>query len=204
MFHIYILQNTISNKTYIGFTSNLKSRLDQHFTIAKNPQTHKKYNRFQYIHSAINKYGKENFTHTLIESFQTSKEAFEAEQFWIQFFRSWDKSYGYNLTLGGEGRPGIKLSQEHKNKISKKLLGNTNAQGTVHTEVWKQEMKIKHQGEKNSNSKLSPHDIIAIRVFHKTHINNDQLNIFDILSKQYNLSISGLEKIIYRKTWKHV
>jgi len=193
MFFIYLLQNKINNKIYVGLTKNLRNRIYQHRSRAK---THN-----YYIYNAINKYGEENFQVIELESFVNFSDVVEAEKFWIQFFRSWDKNFGYNLTLGGEGTFGKKLSKQHKKKISKSLLGNNNAKGSIRSDNWKEDMSIKHAGEKNAKAKLTIQDVLDIRKF---YAENNSPNIFKQLSNRYHLSISGLEKIIYRKTWKHI
>lgn len=203
MFYIYILQNMINKKIYIGASNNPKKRFCKHFTIAKNTSLYKKKKQYYYIHNSINKYGKNNFAYYVIENFHTWKETVEAEQFWISFFRSWDNEYGYNLTKGGEGTYGKKLSKSHKEKISISLLGNKRAQGTKHDYNWKKEMSVKHTGERNGRARLCKQDILFIRKFHTDNIDSN-LDVFKHLSDKYGLSISGLEKIIYRKTWKHI
>lgn len=198
MQYIYVLRNQVNNKLYVGITNDLKQRWYSHLCNANHPEWKHKHH---YIHNAINKYGENNFSMLEWESFEEEQEALEAEQFWIQFFRSWDKTYGYNLTLGGEGSWGHKHSEEHKKKISKSLLGNQNAIGTVHTELWKKDMGIKHAGEKNIRAKITTQDVLDIRKFHSETESKD---VFIFLSQKYGLSISGIEKIVYRKTWKHI
>lgn len=63
---------------------------------------------------AIKLYGKENFTIELIEECP-QEQANEKERYWIKFYNSYeDKTKGYNLTPGGDGRA---LSDEQINKI---------------------------------------------------------------------------------------
>jgi group I intron endonuclease len=198
-YFIYIIQNKVNNKLYVGVTKNIQQRWYTHLSNARYPGSAK----HQYIHSAINKYGSDNFTILEIDSFENQNDALQAEQFWIQFFRSWDKNYGYNLTLGGEGSWGRKLSKEHKEKISISLLGNKRSTGVKHTLETKQKMSTSHTGTKNHKAKLTEQDVCDIRLYHLNNIESN-IDVFNYLSIQYNLSISGLEKIIYRKTWKHV
>ncbi|WP_300924631.1 hypothetical protein [uncultured Clostridium sp.] len=52
----------------------------------------------------MNKFGKENFKIECIESDINNKELLsEREKYWIEFYKSYDQSIGYNLTKGGEG-----------------------------------------------------------------------------------------------------
>jgi group I intron endonuclease len=203
MNYIYTLQNKINNKIYVGITNNMKQRWHAHLSCARHPEWTQS-GRHHYIHNAINKYGEDNFTMLELETFEDEQEALDAEQFWIQFFRSWDKIHGYNLTMGGEGTWGRKHTPEHKKKISNSLLGNQNATGTIHTDDTKKKMSISHSGIKNVKAKMTEQIVKDIRNFHSENINNQELDVFKHLSDKYGLSISGLEKIIYRKTWKHI
>lgn len=205
MKHIYAIQNQINSKLYIGITVDIQQRWYSHQSCAKHPEWK---NKHYYIHSAINKYGADSFVIIKLESFDNAQEALDAEQFWIEFFRTdinrFGKEYGYNLTAGGEGAWGRKNTPEHNKKIGNSLLGNTNALGTIHTNETLNKMSISHQGAKNHKAQITEQNVRDIRQFHKENITNQNLDIFKYLSEKYHLSISGLEKIIYKKTWKHI
>lgn len=122
MYFIYIIQNLINKKLYVGKTKNANTRWRTHINIAdggkeKYPQ------HYQYIHNSIKKYGKNNFEYQVIEELENEELLAEAEQFWIIFFRSWDREFGYNLTLGGEGAFGRQVSQNTRDKIRKNATG---------------------------------------------------------------------------------
>lgn len=203
-YFIYIIQNKVNNKLYVGITKNIQQRWYTHLSNARYPGSAK----HQYIHNAINKYGAEMFSIMEIDSFNDKHKALEAEKFWIEFLQTdinrFGKTYGYNLTAGGEGTWGRKLTSEHKSKISHSLMGNQNSLGIKHSDETKSKMSDVHKGTNNHKARLTEQDILDIRQFHLENINNQDLNIFQHLSEKYNLSISGLEKIIYRKTWKHI
>lgn len=201
MKYIYVLRNEINGKLYVGITADMRQRWYSHRSNANHPEWKRKHH---YLHNAINKYGEKNFVMFEWESFEDEKEALEAERFWIQFFRTWDKNYGYNLTFGGEGAWGYKHSEEHNKKISQSLLGNQNSTGSIRTDVWKKDMSIKHAGQRNAKVKITEQDVLDIRAFHSNNISDQSLDVFKYLGDKYNLSVSGLEKIIYRKTWKHI
>lgn len=204
MYHVYLIQNLINLKIYIGFSNNLKFRWSTHLSVAK-------YGKRNYpIYNAIRKYGKKSFSIYVIESFDNAKEALEAETFWIEYFKTnitkHGNQFGYNLTTGGEGTPGMKHSQKTKRKISKSLMGNKHNLGNKASIETRQRMSKNHIGEKNTKAKLTAQEVNAIRNYHKNNKDKSK-NIFKELIeiyKQHNLSVSGLEKIIYRKTWKHV
>jgi len=204
MYYIYLIQNLINLKIYIGFSKNPKFRWTQHISIAK-----RKTNKYP-LYNAIRKYGKKHFAMHTIESFNNIEEALEAEKFWIEYFKTnitkYGSEYGYNLTEGGEGTSGRTHSQKTKNKISKSLIGNKYNLGNKASSETRRKMSIVHIGEKNAKAKLTAQDVIAIRNYHKNNKNISK-NIFKELLEiyqKYHLSISGLEKIIYRKTWKHI
>lgn len=143
MFYVYYIQNLLNNKIYVGKTNDLKSRFNNHVTYA-NGGKEKYPQHFSFIHAAIRKNGKENFIFDYIEEFENERDAFEAENFWIEFFNSNNKYIGYNLTIGGEGSSGRIVSQETKDKIAQK------ATGRLHSEESKK--KISNAGKLRSNS----------------------------------------------------
>lgn len=68
-----------------------------------------------YFHNAINKYGEDNFIFEQIDSAYTQEELDEKERYWIKYYNSNNKNYGYNLDSGG--RSGGDKSDETKKKI---------------------------------------------------------------------------------------
>lgn len=113
-YKIYKITNTVNNKLYIGFTStSLIKRLNKHnYDATQNSYQSK-------LHRALLKYGKDKFTIRLIKSFKNKNKAFKYEQFLIKKFNTVKR--GYNITLGGEGSPGIKISEKQKKAIAKAL-----------------------------------------------------------------------------------
>lgn len=130
MQRIYKITNQINGKIYIGKTIlPIEKRLKRHFYLADR-QTNR------HLYDAINKYGKENFIIELIEECEYSL-ANEREIFYISLYNSNNNEFGYNMTIGGDGgrmpeeslkkmilkKTGIKLSEEHKRKISEANKG---------------------------------------------------------------------------------
>lgn len=89
-----------NNKSYIGQTKNtLKSRKNSHKMSMKN-----KSKRTRFI-SALKKYGFENVKWEILISGLNSKiELNSSEKYFISFFQTTDKKYGYNMTPGIEKR----------------------------------------------------------------------------------------------------
>lgn len=194
---VYIIQNKTNNKIYVGKSKDPEKRWRRHKTIA-NGGKEKHKSHYSLIHSAIDKYGFDNFTFYVIEVFDTNQDALEGEQFWIEYFRSWIKEYGYNLTMGGDGakignknrlgskmsdkqkiimsRAGVKLTNEHKLKISNKL-----------------------KYFKYKNHKLKEYQVIEILELYSTgnHLQTD-------LAIKYDVSKTIINNIIKNKSWQHI
>lgn len=103
---IYKIVNNINGNIYIGQTQRkLEYRIGYHSCSNKFP-----------IGRAFKKYGIESFTISVIDNADTKAELDEKEKYWIVFYNC-KAPNGYNLTDGGEGREGFKLSEETKEKI---------------------------------------------------------------------------------------
>lgn len=93
---IYKITNQKNNKCYIGQTTQtLEQRFQQHIYNAK-----KHINR--YLYDAMNKYGIENFSIICLEECPNDSLDIK-EKYWIKYFQSNNKNFGYNMTEGGEG-----------------------------------------------------------------------------------------------------
>ena len=104
---IYILENKINKKCYVGQTTILfKYRFKQH--IKSN----------SVIGKTLRKYGIDNFDKILIEDVPEEK----LNELEIEYIQKYNSVYpnGYNLTFGGEGG---KLSEETKKKMSEAKKG---------------------------------------------------------------------------------
>lgn len=111
---IYKATNIKNGKVYIGQTINtLEYRKQQHFREAKS-----KRRNTVYFHNALLKYGFDNFEFQEIDYATTIDELNEKERYWIQYYNSNDKSYGYNLDSGG-------TSGGTKSESTKRKIGET-------------------------------------------------------------------------------
>lgn len=117
---------------------------------------------------------------------------------------------------------GIPKSEETKQKMSQAAMGNTNGAGSIRTQEFKDNLREKRIGENNPffgkkhsdetlkvisekisgensvNAKFKNEDVVLIR---KNF--SEGMKIKDI-AKQYNVSISTIERIVARKTYKNV
>ena len=97
MIGIYKIVNKINNKVYIGQSININKRIKEHFWKA---QCEKDVSYNSVLHSAIRKYGKENFEWEIIEECDI-EEIDEKEKYYIQFYNSLAPK-GYNILEGGQ------------------------------------------------------------------------------------------------------
>lgn len=140
---IYRFKNKINGKVYIGQTQvSFRKRVIQHVTCS-NPDTkcHK-----SYFHKALNKYGFENFDISIIERCCDQTELDKREVYWINYYNSTNKKFGYNLDGGGhKGKKKKGLSIEHKQKLLQANTGSKRNDSTkqklseTHKKLWENE-----------------------------------------------------------------
>ncbi len=116
---IYKYTNQVNGKVYIGQTINEYKRRYAHSKALNSWRS--------YFHEAVRKYGIDSFSYEILETIdkETSQELKieldKAEQRYITEYKSNDKLYGYNLTIGGSGTLGIKQSEESNIKRSESM-----------------------------------------------------------------------------------
>lgn len=169
MIGIYCIRNKINNKRYIGKSIKIEQRLAQHkATIKKyysNPEKYKKLvNRF--LAASFAKYGEDNFEYTVLQEFEscTDEELADAELFWMDFYNTCNRDFGYNLrrdsstkttvheetrkllsevnTGSGNGNFGNKWTQEQKDAMSKrkKIQMQTEVYDFIRTPEWREKL----------------------------------------------------------------
>jgi group I intron endonuclease len=128
---VYLIQNILDGKIYIGKTTRPDTRWGNHLTYARNGSTK------GYLYRAIRKHGEKSFSYSLIEEHPTEQEANEAERFFIAYFRSIGAKL-YNATEGGEGTSGYKPPKE---QIQRRV---ENARKSL-KQAWKRpEVRVRH------------------------------------------------------------
>lgn len=208
MHYIYLIENIINNKIYIGKTHNPNKRWRKHISVSKHGSKREKY----YIHKAIKKYGKDNFSFSIIESYNNEIDCIDAERFYISYFK-YIGAQLYNLTDGGEGCFGRKMSKETKIKISiahkglkhsketKELLRQENLNRLKNPEYKAKIIKplLNRRGEMVYGVKLTEKDVIDIREM----FNSGKYSRIE-LSKMFSVTPENIGCIISRRTWKHI
>ena len=141
---IYLVTNKLDGKQYVGQTVNsLAKRKCSHLSNAR------LYRDNLYFHSAIRKYGPDNFKWKIIHNnINIIDELNRLEIFYIGYYNTFGKENGYNLTLGGDGTMGYKHSDETKQKMSIATSGkNHPLYGRCHSKESKLKMSIANSGK---------------------------------------------------------
>jgi group I intron endonuclease len=125
-FVIYMITNTITGKSYIGQSIDFEARKIRHLSSVRLKRDN------YYIHSAIRKYGEGNFRWVIVTTCRTvytgktQSILNSLESFFIAYYDTYNN--GYNLTIGGEGMSGYKLSKETRQKISERNVSEETRQ----------------------------------------------------------------------------
>ena len=145
---VYIIQNLIDHKVYIGSAVNLKRRELAHFellTLGVHFNIH--------LQRAWQKYGKESFTFWIVEKVQDKKQLIKREQFYLDLFGEY--TFGlYNICLFAGSPLGFKHSEEAKRKISKSNEGKHGARDYKHSEETKLSISQSLKGHTGSKGML--------------------------------------------------
>lgn len=95
MIGIYKIENKINCKVYIGQSIAIKKRWQQHKYEARTGESQAP------LYLALRKYGIENFSFEVLE--ECPQELLdEKEAFWIAYYKSNDRDFGYNILSGGQ------------------------------------------------------------------------------------------------------
>jgi S-adenosylmethionine/arginine decarboxylase-like enzyme len=109
MWVVYKTTNTVNNKVYVGVHGDYTGKYDY-------------LGSGKALKAAIKKYGKENFSHSIIKLFDSADKAFEFEKMIVDAEFVNDPNT-YNLSCGGTGNS--TLSEEIKKKIGSKNQGKS-------------------------------------------------------------------------------
>ena len=98
---IYCHTHVDSGRKYIGLTKNSwQNRWKKHIYAAKSSKDGR-----WHFPNAIRKYGKDAFSHEVLEICDTLEKANIAEIKWINHFKTRDLQFGFNLAIGGGSQP---------------------------------------------------------------------------------------------------
>ena len=114
---VYSIVNLVNGKRYVGHSKNIQGRLNEHFNALK-----KSKHGNSILQKSWDKYGADNFTSEVLESCDLS-EMVGREQHWMDFYKSYCKESGYNVSPAAASNLGWKMPNTAKEKIRKALKG---------------------------------------------------------------------------------
>lgn len=131
---IYQIVNNVTQKRYVGCASCVRTRINGHIS-----DLEKNKHRNQYLQRAWNKYGRNNFSISLIQ-ICSKDDLFLFEDYWVRVLKVLDREFGYNIM-------------------------ETNPYGSPqHSEETKEKLRVAHKGKKPSESCR-----MAVIEYWKTH-----------------------------------
>jgi group I intron endonuclease len=177
---IYGIFNMVNNKIYIGRAKNIHRRIKSHIT---NLNRGNKSQENTHLIGAWKKYGRKNFMYLVLEccGLDVLKQR---ENYYIQFFGSHDRSYGYNFRIDEEG--GMVCSEETrtKMKISRNLrktrfpnLDEEN--GKKFSKFWKDNPDVKLDMSRQVSDK--------VRIYKIAQLDYNTLEIIKIFENRFEI-----------------
>ena len=209
---IYCIENKENGKKYVGHAKNIQSRWRIHKSQLRRGAH---INRF--LQRAWNKYGEDAFAFYVLEECR-EEDLREAEMDWIEKLGTFKD--GYNLTIGGEGQLGKKLTKEQKEYLSAINLGERNPNyGLKRSAETRRRMSEAMKGKKHGEMSLSHREAISRGNkgkkkpwFNKPIVCVETGEVFESISiaaDKTGISISGIScvcrgkrKTVYKKHFK--
>ena len=108
---VYMWTNLVNGKKYVGQTQCFGQRM------ARYRCGYRKTN----IEKAIHEYGTENFDIVVLERDVPLDMLNEREQYWIDYYQTYDEKHGYNVQRYARSNRGYKHTQEWRDKFSATL-----------------------------------------------------------------------------------
>jgi group I intron endonuclease len=223
---IYGIRNKINNKIYVGQTIvNFGDRRDSSYSSLRYGKKQNKNFQEEWL-----QYGEINFEFIILKLVENDDliNIDEYEKEFIKYYK--DKNLCYNITLGGKGALGLKLSEEQKKQIGER--NRIIMTGRKATQETKNKMSKSHKGfiisqehkEKlrnaNLGKKTSEETKEKLRISHqgsKCHFakyTEDNVYLAKLMFKQgyskneiiekTGISKDALRFILNGKRWKHI
>lgn len=138
---IYSIRNLDTGDFYIGSTSNVERRWDEHRRDLRQG-THST----PPLQNAWNKYGEGSFEFKCIDEVEEGRDLLEVEQFWIDVL--WPTGYNVNpIASKPPGTRGLKFSEATREKMRTSHLGkNTSVKSEDHREKIRQSLLGRSRG----------------------------------------------------------
>lgn len=215
---VYKATNKNTGKVYIGKTirslAHAKARHKQRASKIW------KYGCESRFYTSINKHGWNSFEWEVIYNGTSDEDIQAKEKHFIAEMNSIDPNVGYNMTLGGDGSAGKKLSEAQKEKLSNTSSGSNNrcfgkygeehpAYGNKHNEATKERIRQAHLGKpksKEQRKKLSEARKMKSRFSQEDYdtivLLRNEGKTYAEIGKQFDANPAVVMKIYKRETSK--
>ena len=110
---IYVWTNLVNNKHYVGQAKYFYERMRVYKNRGATPK----------LQAAINKYGIDNFSIDILEKCDECMLD-EREQYWMDYYQSYESEYGYNISKFASTTRGCYHDEETRRKISEAVRRN--------------------------------------------------------------------------------
>lgn len=191
---IYKITNVVNSKYYIGKTEQNFQRRYWHHVWKLQDGTHDNI----HLQSAWNKYGSDSFTFSIVHSLSVGEDVNALEMMYIREAK--ETCMSYNMSDGGDGRPGVPMSESTKKIVG--LKNRAHNLGKNHSEDTKKKMSLSRTGQ--------PYTIYRTT----TKLNDDAAKKAKILlmsglkvsevAFRLNVDYILINNIVCNNTWKHV
>lgn len=140
---IYIIKNIITNKVYVGSAVSIKERFYRHKKDLRKGKHHS-----ILLQRSWDKYGENNFDFIILEYVKEKIHLLSVEQVFLDYYKSYDPQYGYNICKNAGSQLGVLCKKEVRQKISDSLKGKKNHFfGKKHTEETKEKLRKVNLGK---------------------------------------------------------
>lgn len=133
---IYKITNIINGKCYIGQSIDIKNRWRGH----RNSFFRNDNKNSTYLKNAFNKHGIDNFKFEVLEEIDISNIAVplfaqslltNREQYWVDYYKSCNRNFGYNVRVVVNSNIGIKRNEEQIEAMRKLRTGKKLPKSTI-------------------------------------------------------------------------
>jgi len=145
---IYIIENILTGKKYIGSSINCYDRIKRHFMDLNNGKHHS-----IYLQRCWKKYSSEHFRFKIIEEVN-NEELEKREQHWLNFYKSYEKDKGYNICKIAGITTGYKHTEKSRIKMSKTWKEKWNNMSEEEKILKSERLKNLRKGKINSKSHM--------------------------------------------------
>lgn len=195
---IYCYKNIINGKLYIGQSVNLKKRHKAFLSKSKYSGS--------YFQKAIDKYGKENFSYSILTHCKITELNYY-EAFYIQRLKTYNPHYGYNLTTGGDSafqrteickekmRDAWDTERRKEQSVKQKGCNNYNYGKKWNQEQKKNASKIKKEQDEQRFLKINGFPKKELPEQIKQHLSNNPTATRSDIAKFFHTSHSTISTL---------